>query len=181
VAAPPAYVIQPLGPQHDRKGFQCGEPSLDEYLQRQVGQDVKRDLAACYVLTEPESAAILGYYPLSASSAELHDLPPDLAKKSARYPLVPAVLLGRLAVARSAHGRGLGAVLLADALGRALRTGIGVKLVVVDALSEAAAAFYEHHGFQRFHDTALRLFLPVSTIAGPPPDAAITPAGTHDQ
>lgn len=175
MAAPPAYAILPLGPRHDRTGFSCGEPSLDLYLQRQAGQDVKRDLAACYVLTAPQSATVLGYYMLSASSVELHDLPPELAKKAGRYPLVPAVLLGRLAVAQSAHGHGLGAVLLADALRRALLTGIGVKLVVVDALSEAAARFYEHHGFRRFQDTSMRLFIAVETLRAIPP-APISPS-----
>lgn len=158
------YVIAPLGPQHDRAAFTCGEPSLDSYLQRQASQDVKRDLAACYVLSERVSGALIGYYTLSASSIELNDLPPTLAKKAGRYALVPAALLGRLAVDRRWQGQGMSSLLLMDALRRTLRTGIAVKLVIVDALNESAARYYERYQFQRLADNSLRLFLPTATI-----------------
>ena len=177
MASQSAYVIEPLGPHHDRKTFSCGEPSLDAYIQRQAGQDVKRDLAACYILCPPASAAIVGYYTLSASSVELTELPLELAKQSGRYPLIPAVLRGRLAVDQRYHGQGMSSLLLVDALRRALRAGVGVKLVLVDALHEHAAAFYEHFEFRRFEATPLRLYLPVSTIRdlfprdAAPPDA----------
>jgi GNAT superfamily N-acetyltransferase len=176
VASEPPYAIQPLGPRHDRQAFACGEPSLDGYLQRQASQDVKRDLAACYVLTERGQTTIQGYYTLSAASVELRDLPPDLAKKAGRYPLIPAILLGRLAVDQRARGQGFGAVLLADALRRALRTGVGVKLVVVDALHEAAAAFYQHYGFRPFAETPLRLFISLEVVRALYPDPPVASA-----
>lgn len=160
----PLYAITPLGPQHDRAAFSCGEPSLDGYIQRQASQDVKRNLAACYVLSESGGATILGYYTLSASSVELTELPPALAKKSGRYALVPAVLLGRLAVDQRFQGQGMSGLLLIDALRRVLRTGIGVKLVLVDALNDSAAHYYEHYGFHRLTDQPLRLFLPADAI-----------------
>ncbi len=163
MAAHPLYAIEPLGPQHNRKGFSCGEPSLDAYIQRQASQDVKRDLALCYVLSQRDSA-ILGYYTLSASSVNLTDLPQDLAKKSGRYALVPAVLLGRLAVDLRFQGQGLSSLLLMDALKRTLRTGVGVKLMIVDALNEQAVSFYLHHEFQQFTDMPMRLYLPTGTI-----------------
>lgn len=164
MAPPPSYAIAPLGPSHDRAAFSCGAPSLDGYLQRQASQDVKRDLAACYVLTERESATIIGYYTLNASSIELTGLPPALAKKTGRYPLIPAVLLGRLAVDQRYQGQGMSGLLLMDALRRTLRTGVGVKLMIVDALNDSAARFYEHYDFRRFADQPLRLYLPVSAI-----------------
>ena len=157
------YVIEPLGSQHNRKDFSCGEPSLDAYIQRQASQDVKRDLAVCYVLSRRDSA-ILGYYTLSASSVNLTDLPQELAKKAGRYALVPAVLLGRLAVDLRFQGQGLSALLLTDALKRALRTGVGVKLVIVDALNERAVSFYLHYEFQRFVDIPMRLYIPTGAI-----------------
>lgn len=160
----PAYEIVPLAPHHDRAAFSCGEPSLDAYLKTQASQDVKRDLAACYVLCERGSSAIIGYYSLSASSVELTDLPADLAKKSGRYRLVPAVLLGRLAVDQRYQGQGMSTLLLMNALRRVLRTGVGVKLVLVDALHERAAQFYEHAEFHRFADQPLRLYLPLSKV-----------------
>jgi GNAT superfamily N-acetyltransferase len=161
---PPPYVIASLGSQHNRAAFSCGEPSLDAYLQRQASQDVKRDLAACYVLAQRGSAEVIGYYTLSASSIELSDLPAAMAKKSGRYSLIPAVLLGRLAVAQRFQGQGMSGLLLVDALRRTLRTGVGVKLVIVDALNDSTAHFYEHYDFRRFADQPLRLYLPTSAI-----------------
>ena len=157
------YVVEPLRSQHDRKAFSCGEPSLDAYIQRQASQDVKRDLAACYVLSERDNT-ILGYYTLSASSVTLTDLPQDLAKKSGRYALVPAVLLGRIAVDLRFQGQGFSSLLLMDALRRTLRTGVGVKLMVVDALNDHAVSFYQHYEFQRFTDMPMRLYLPTGAI-----------------
>jgi len=158
------YIIERLGSSHDRKAFTCGEPSLDSYLKTQAHQDVKRDLAVCYVLRERGSTTIIGYYTLSACSLELAGLPPDLAKKAGRYQLVPTVLLGRLAVDQRRQGQGMSALLLLNALRRTLRTGIGVKLVMVDALHEHAAAFYEHYEFRRLPDRPLTLYLPMSAV-----------------
>jgi GNAT superfamily N-acetyltransferase len=106
----------------------------------------------------------LGYYTLSAMSVDMSALSEEMRRRSGKYPVVPAVLLGRLATDQGLRGGGYGAALLADAMQRASHTGIGVKLVVVDALNDAAAHFYEHHGFHRFADAPMRLFLPVSTI-----------------
>ncbi len=158
------YVVEPLAPQHDRAAFSCGEPSLDAYIQRQAGQDVRRDLAICYILCARGSPEVIGYYTLSAYSVEFTALPPELAKQSGRYRLVPAILLGRLAVAARFQGQGMSAILITDALQRALRTGVGVKLVIVDALNERAASFYERRDFLRLKDYPLRLFLPTSKI-----------------
>lgn len=158
------YRIAPLEPQHNRAAFSCGEPSLDGYLQRQASQDVKRELAACYVLSPQSSDEVIGYYTLSASSVELTDLPAAMAKKSGRYSLIPAVLIGRLAVSQQFQGQGMSGLLLVDALQRVLRTGVGVKLVVVDALNASAVTFYEHYDFRRFEDHPMRLYLPSSAI-----------------
>jgi|SRR5579884_3722835 len=172
----PEYVVEPLAPHYDRTAFSCGEPSLDAYLKTQASQDVKRDLSACYVLAERGSAAIISYYTLSASSVELTDLPDELTKKAGRYRLVPAVLLGRLAVDRRYQGRGMSTLLLLNALRRVLRTGIGVKLVLVDALHDRAAQFYEHFEFRRFADRPLTLYLPLSKVRDLfPEDAPASP------
>lgn len=170
-----AYVIEPLASLHDRAAFSCGEPSLDNYIKKQASQDIKRDLAACYVLSGSEQSTIIGYYTLSAASVELSDLPPEIARKSGRYPLIPAVLLGRLAVDQRFQGTGMSTLLLLDALRRVLRTGIGVKLVLVDALHETAAQFYEHYEFRHFEDQPMRLYLPMSKVCDLfPEDASST-------
>jgi GNAT superfamily N-acetyltransferase len=88
-----------------------------------------------------------GFYTLSAASVALSDLSPEIVRKLPRYPVVPAALLGRLAVARNCQGKGLGGVLLANAVLRAARSEMGVFAMLVDAKDEGAQRFYEHYGF----------------------------------
>src|ERR1039458_9807038 len=132
-AAVAEYRVEPLGANHDRVAFSCGVPELDTYLQRQASQDMKRKLAAVFVLTV-DSASVAGFYTLSAHSILAADLPEDQAKKLPHFPL-PVTLLGRMAVAQSLRGQGLGEFLLLHALDRALRGSrqIASYAVVVDA------------------------------------------------
>ena len=88
------------------------------------------------------------------------DLPSETAKRLPRYPVVPAALIGRLAIDRQYRGRGLGAALLFDALARA---DTAIFAILVDAKDDAAAAFYRRHGFQPFAARPLNLFLPLGT------------------
>lgn len=180
------YAFEPLDPsRHDRAAFSCGEPSLDAYLKTQAGQDMRRDLALCYVLCERGGTEIVGYYTLSSCLVELAGLPRDITKSAGRYHTIPAVLLGRLAVATTFRGQGMGGHLLLDALRRGLHAGIAINLVVVDALHETAAAFYLHHGFRCFEDHPLRLYLPMAhvrhlfpTDAPPESETVPEPEGT---
>ena len=162
---PPDLKIEPLGSHHDRAGFTCGVESLDRYLKTQAGQDVKRMASGVFVLAGlDEPAAILGYYTLCATSLAPGEVPLPARKFVPRYPLVAATLIGRLAIAQGRQGEGT--LLLADALRRAYASAaiVGSSMVVVDAISEQAAAFYEATGFIRLPDS-LRLVLPTATIA----------------
>jgi predicted GNAT family N-acyltransferase len=157
-----------LGEAHDRGSFACGVESLDRYLKIQAGQDVRRKANAVFVLSEvSELTHVLGYYTLCAMAISQGDVPGAARKHVPRYPLVSATLIGRLAVAKERQGQRLGAVLLADALGRAFDSAgtVGSSMVVVDALDEAAAGFYAAHGFVRLPDS-LRLVLPMRMAAG---------------
>jgi GNAT superfamily N-acetyltransferase len=100
----------------------------------------------------------------ASASLLLADLPASLSKKLPRYPSVPAVRLGRLAVDQTYQGQGLGGALLADALDRAARAEIAAYALLVDAKDEPAAAFYRHHGFVALPDSPLTLFLPLATV-----------------
>jgi predicted GNAT family N-acyltransferase len=163
-AAFPVYRVEPLGNQHDRVAFSCGVDALDRYFRTQAGQDSRKRIASCFVLvTEDGSAA--GYYTLSATSIALIDLPPDLARKLPRYPLVPAVLMGRLAVDHRRRGRRLGELLLFDAFSRTLRSEIASFAFVVAAKADAARAFYERYGFMGLPGPGRRLYLPLAEIA----------------
>jgi len=158
----PLFHVEMLGPQHDRATFRSGSAPLDRYFSEQVKQDVRRRVAACFVaLTDDQRVA--GYYTLAAVAILLSELPPALAKKLPRYPTVPAVRMGRLAVAKEFKGKGLGGALLADALQRACNAEIAAFALVVDAKDKVAAAFYAHHGFSAFAASPLTLFLPLAT------------------
>ncbi|HEV7602389.1 MAG TPA: GNAT family N-acetyltransferase [Bradyrhizobium sp.] len=159
------FVIAPLAAAHDRQTFSCGAEPLDRYLRTQATEDVRRHIANCFVASPLQSNAVAGYYALSAASIPMTDLSPEQARKLPRYPVLPAALIGRLAVDRSFQGRQLGGALLFDAIARAIRAGAAVFALLVDAKDEAAARFYRHHGFQAFSDRAARLFLPVATAA----------------
>ncbi|TWT77300.1 Acetyltransferase (GNAT) family protein [Posidoniimonas polymericola] len=147
----------------DRSGFDCGIPPLNDYLHKQAGQDERRRFAACYLLVDAATSEVAGYYTLAAGSVLLGDLPQATAKKLPRYPSVPVVRIGRLAVDQRYQGKKLGGVLLVDAIQRAASTDVGVYAVIVDAKDEAAATFYEHHGFTRFESAPRVLFLPVAS------------------
>ena len=113
------YRIEALDRKHDRRAFACGVEALDRYIQKQAGQDARRRVAAPFVLCEPDSNAVLGYYTLSALSIDVGAWPEEVARKLPRYPVVPATLLGRLAVDSRLRGRRMGEHLLMDALRRA--------------------------------------------------------------
>lgn len=160
------YIIEPLNARHDRSAFSCGNESLNDYLRERAGQDAKRHVAAVFVAIAEDTRRIGGYYTLSATSVHAGELPPEAMKKLPRYPVLPATMLGRLAVDGAHKGRALGRALLCDALRRAWRNSLQVAsmAVVVDAIDAAARDFYRHFGFLDLPDHANRLYLPMSTI-----------------
>jgi GNAT superfamily N-acetyltransferase len=147
----------------DRSGFWCGIEPLDRYFRTQVGQDIKRRVTACFTAIDAEGR-VAGYYTLASASILLTDLAESLARKLPRYPHIPAVRMGRLAVDQRYQGKGLGAALLADALRRAATAEIAAYAFVVDAKDERAAEFYAHHGFRPTADNPLLLYLPLATV-----------------
>ncbi|NRT58396.1 GNAT family N-acetyltransferase [Sphaerotilus uruguayifluvii] len=148
---------------HDRAGFCSDSEPLNRYLREQATQAMRRRVAACFVALA-EGPRIAGYYTLASASLLLADLPVSTSKKLPRYPTVPAVRMGRLAVDQAFKGQGLGCALLADALDRAARSEIAAFALMVDAKDETAVAFYRHHGFIALPDSPLTLFLPLATV-----------------
>lgn len=162
---PFAYVVEPLDAQHNRSDFECGVEPLDRYLKQQASQDMRRKIAALFVLVDQDIDSIAGYYTLAATAIRLAELPPEITKKLPKYPLVPATLLGRLAVDQRYQGQGVGSFLLMDALRRSFNSEIASMAVVVDAKDDKARDFYEHHQFIPFPEQSQRLYLPMTTIA----------------
>jgi hypothetical protein len=162
-----------LSPSHDREAFTCGVTALDNYLQRQASQDMRRHVAAVFVMiSEDQPQTILGYYTLASYAVETSGLPDETAKKLPRYPTTPATLIGRLA--RAVDHPGLGGLLLADALGRILANTreVASALVVVEAKDDSAESFYRKHGFIPFGASVRKLFLPMKTIVQASPRSA---------
>ena len=159
------YLIEPLGKKHNRAAFCCGVDQLDDYFQKQAGQDARKRIAAPFVLVEKSSGFIAGYYTLSSTSIKLGELPGEITKKLPKYPQLPATLLGRLAIDQNHRQKGLGEMLLMDALYRSLQNEIATLAVVVEAKDDKARSFYEHYQFICFPDYSHRLFLMMETIA----------------
>ena len=163
----PDFRVEALNPKrHHRGSFGCGVGSLDEYLKTQASQDMRRKANAVFVLVpldEPDEIA--GYSTLCAYAVGQVQVPEAARKYIQRYPLVSATLIGRLAIASRFQGRGIGAMLLVRALRKAHENAaiVGSSMVVVDAIDENAARFYEAHGFVRLPDS-MRLILPMRTI-----------------
>ena len=159
------FLLAPFGADtHDRSTFCSGSKPLDRYLQQQATEDMRRRVATCFVALA-SNQCIAGYYTLASASLLLSDLPASIRKKAPRYPTVPTVRMGRLAVHQAFQGQGLGGALLADALARAARSEIAAYALMVEAKDGAAAAFYRHHGLIALPDAAQTLFLPLANLA----------------
>lgn len=151
---------------HLLTALDSGVPQLDEWLRLHSAGAEARRVARTFVWVDPDTDPnrVLGYYSLTGHTLVRDSLPAGTGRGSPAE--IPAVLLARLALDSSLQGRGLGSVLLVDALTRvvaATRT-VAARFVVVDAVGEAAAGFYDHHGFRRIPGT-LRLVQKVSDIA----------------
>ncbi len=152
---------------HDRSNFDSGVASLNRYLATTASQDLKRKVATIFVLVDKPNNKILAYYTLSAFTIKTTELKPSLAKKLPRYPLLPATMLGRLAVDRDHRSQGFGKLMLVDALKRSFSATqqIASIAVVVEALDEQAIAFYQKYGFIAFSSSTNRLYLPMKAIS----------------
>ncbi|MDB9313265.1 GNAT family N-acetyltransferase [Spirulina sp. CS-785/01] len=160
--------IEPLqSRKHNRSAFSCGQDSLDNYLRKYASQDLKKRVSAVFVLVDDVEMTILAYYTLSSYTVEVTELDDTLTQRLPRYPRLPATLLGRLAVDQSQRGQGYGELMLIDALKRSLETTkqVASVAVIVEALDETAKNFYLRYGFQAFQQTAMKLYLPMKSIA----------------
>jgi GNAT superfamily N-acetyltransferase len=159
------FTFEALSPTHDRTGFSCGVPALDRYFWELATQDIRRRLSNCFVALDV-TGKIAGYYTFAATSLPLTELQPDQATRLPRYPSLPACLVGRLAVHDpSFRGRGIGSLLIVDAIARAMRAEPAIFALIVDAKDEVALGFYEHLGFRRFAGRPMTLYLPIAEAA----------------
>lgn len=151
---PRLCAVELLDPsRHECEAFDSGVAELDDWLRRTAPVAAAAGTAATWVLCR--GARVVGYYALAMGSVE-HRGAPSRLRRGQPDP-VPVLLLARLALHRADQGSGLGADLLRDALIRAIAGArqYGARAVIVDAIDQRAAAFYEHHGFLPFHGRRL--------------------------
>ncbi|MEV7218169.1 GNAT family N-acetyltransferase [Kitasatospora cineracea] len=156
------YVSEALNEGHDRQSFDCGNPILNDWLVRSSLSAEQQRTTRTFVVRD-DSNTVLGYYSLTAHVIEAAALPRKYAGNTRGQ--IPAILLAKLAVDKTAQGTGLGGALLADALERALDAArnVGARFVVVDAIDTAAASFYRKYGFTPIPETD-RLLMKMSAI-----------------
>ncbi len=159
------WTIRRLDKSHDRTTFDCGQAMLNEWIKDRASQFDRRDLSRTFVATRSKEWGVVGYYAISSHRVVHQMLPDDEAKSLPRLD-IPVVLIGRLAVDRSAQGQGVGALLLVDALRRSANISeqIGIRAVEVDAIDDSARSFYLKFGFRPLLDDPRHLFLPMHEI-----------------
>ena len=157
------FKIERIQRTHQTKLFDCGEPSLDEYLKRFALKNDTNDIGRTFVAIEPEGPQVLGFYTISAGAVRFDNFPPGI--KLPKYP-IPTVHIGRLAADKTVQGQGLGEALLFDALRWSADVAefVGIKAVELWALSEKARSFYLRYGFKELRDDRLHLYLSMETI-----------------
>jgi len=155
--------IEALTSNHDRRSFACGVDALDEYLRRFARQHAGANISRTYVAAL--GTEVCGYYSLAMSAIRKENLPIKYAGRFPNFPL-PVARLARLAVAIRRQRKGLGELLLADALRRCLRLSVEIGMigVIVDAKDERARGWYERYEFERLPDSPLTLWLPTAAI-----------------
>lgn len=156
-------VVQLLGAQHRREGFDCGDAALNDFLLRQAGQQQRRGFGKTYVAVAEDGVTVTGFVTVSAGQVATTSLPSQL--KLPRYP-APMLRIGRLAVDVHHQGEGIGQDLLAFVLRLAVEFSqrVGLYAVVVDAKHDRAKAFYVKLGFIACVDNPLCLYLPIATL-----------------
>ena len=158
--------IELLNKKHNRMDFDCGNDLLNNYLKQQAGQDVKRKLSVCFVFVHKETNVVAGYYTLANNSIPLNSFPEQIKKKFPKsYLSIPTTLLGRLAIDKKHQGKGVGKILLIDALKRSYEVShkIGSFAVVVDPIDEEAERFYKKYDFIQLPDSQ-KLFIAIKTL-----------------
>ena len=158
--------IEPLdSKRHHTERFDCGQASLNRWLQSYAGQSQRRDVARTFVVTD-QQLNVVGYYTLVAGQVEHPAATPSVSAGASRQFPISICLLARLAIDNAWQGRGIGSDLLRDALRRAVGAAdqVGIRAVLVDAIDGNAANFYRHYGFEPTTDDGLTLMVPVGTI-----------------
>jgi GNAT superfamily N-acetyltransferase len=153
---------QPLGNHHRLADFECGETSLDDWLKRRAAKNQANGSSRTYVVCEHDT--VIGYYCLAAGAIGHADAPASMKRN--RPDPVPVLMLGRLAIQKDHHQKGIGTALLNDAIRRAIEAAniAGVTALLVHAISEQAKRFYLSRGFIESPVKPMTLCLMLATV-----------------
>jgi GNAT superfamily N-acetyltransferase len=171
-----SWISSRLKPEHDLSGFTCGNEALDLWLKNHAVRADAQDTARTYVWSQDNS--VIAFYSIAPTEIVRAGLPSSAAGGNS---VIPAYLLARLALDKSIQGQGYGSQLLLDALEvivSASRLASG-RLIVVDAIDDAAVRFYEHHGFKLIQKTR-RLFIRTASAKELFPESQPVPDPTGD-
>lgn len=162
---PDGFRLEPLRREHPRRRFSCGEKKVDDWLAAKALQHQDKHLSVTKVLLD-EAGAIAGYFTLATGQMDFGDLPVELTKRLPRR-LLPVAVLAWLGVSTGHQGRGLGRLLLAQALRDCHEAGqtFAFIAVILDCLNDAAKAFYQQWDFEELPGHPYRLFLSAERLA----------------
>lgn len=153
---------------HSTEGFDCGTASLNTWLTQRALKNQQANASRTFVICDNNK--VVGYYALATGGIDRRQATSNLAPNMPDP--VPVIILARLAIDQSQNGQGLGGFLLRDALLRSLKVAqhVGVKAVLVHAISDAARRFYEKYGFQSSPVDPMTLMRPIKQIEGQLPN-----------
>lgn len=157
-------LIEPLTRGHDRKAFDCGDETVNQFLREKAMQDQDRDLSRTMVLVDPVEATgrVVGYHTLILMQVRQEEIPDDRPRITRG---IPVILLGQIGIDRRFQGRGLGDLMLIDVQSRVkeIAQKVGVRALMLDARTEQLATWYQDHDFVRFPGN-LRMFKSLQAI-----------------
>lgn len=159
VRFPDGFQMERLRHEHPRRGFRCGEDKIDEWLAAKALQHQEKHLSSTWILLDGTNA-IAGYYTLATGQIDFGELPAEVARQLPRR-VLPVAVLAWLGVSSAYQGRGLGRLLLAQALRDCWEAGktFAFVAVILDCINDAAKAFYQHWDFQELPGHPHRLYL----------------------
>jgi len=163
----PAWHEEPILRRHDRKSFDCGDASMNDFLQRYARQGHESGAAKTFLaIDDADNKSILGFYSLAPGSLAYADTPEIVRRGLARHD-VPGFRLARIATDLRWQGQGLGGQLLAAAARRCLRaaTQVGGVVLIIDAKNDRAAQWYADYGAVPLTDKPLTLVMSLITFA----------------
>ena len=164
----PDWHEEPIARAHDRKGFDCGQADLNDFLMRYARQAHDGGASKTYVaLNSADGKTILGFYTLSPAQVDFENVPAEARPAGAGHHAIGGFRLGRLAVSKSCQGMGLGGELLVAAARRCILVSaqVGGTMLFIDAKDERAANWYKSYGAIKIPKTPLSLVLPYSVIS----------------